>query len=52
MPLDVCESVDSSKQEIEDSVERTFRWLERSLTVDISKEQFLFGIVQGGMHRD
>lgn len=52
MPLDVCVASNSRREDVEQAVERTFRWANRSLDVHTSKEQSLFGIVQGGLFDD
>jgi queuine tRNA-ribosyltransferase len=52
MPLDQCIALPASEAETREAMERTTRWLERSLTARIRPDQALFGIVQGGVSRD
>jgi queuine tRNA-ribosyltransferase len=52
MVLDECIPHDAERQYVQDSTERTIRWAERSLNVRTKKDQLVFGIVQGGMHKD
>ncbi|KAK3582203.1 hypothetical protein CHS0354_023739 [Potamilus streckersoni] len=58
MPLDECPAYSESKNYIEKSTERTIRWAERSrvrfenTSPLYEKEQFLFAITQGGVHKD
>jgi queuine tRNA-ribosyltransferase len=52
MPLDVCVSSDSDREDVEAAVARTGRWAERSLKAHASGGQSLFGIVQGGVFED
>lgn len=61
MAFDECPSSVASKQYIQNSVERTTRWLARckaemarlnSLPDTINKHQLLFGINQGGIYED
>ena len=49
MPLDVCLPSDSNEYDVENAINRTFRWLNRSLEAKKTKHQMLFGIVQGGL---
>ena len=51
-PLDVCEPSGSDREALELAVERTGRWAARSLEAHTSRDQALFGIVQGGLRRD
>ena len=39
----------SPRQEVEDAMERTHRWAERSLAAHTRPDQALFGIIQGGV---
>ncbi|MCR5797413.1 MAG: tRNA guanosine(34) transglycosylase Tgt [Eubacterium sp.] len=61
MAFDECAPHDSSRQYMEDSVNRTTRWLERckvhmdklnQMEGTLNKEQMLFGINQGGTFSD
>lgn len=61
MAFDECPSSVATRQYIQNSVDRTTRWLERcktemnrlnSLEDTINKEQMLFGINQGGVYDD
>ena len=52
MPLDVCLPSDSNEQDVEQAMDRTFRWLNRSLDAKKTTHQLLFGIVQGGLFKD
>ena len=61
MAFDECPSSVATKEYMQDSVDRTFRWLVRckaemerlnSLETTINKEQMLFGINQGGIYED
>ena len=61
MAFDECVSNPSPKEYVQDSVERTTRWLERckieldklnSREETINKNQMLFGINQGGIYED
>ena len=52
MAFDECVEYPSPRHYVEHSVERTARWAERCRAVELAPHQFLFGIVQGGTHRD
>ena len=52
MILDECIPHDADRDYVRSSTERTVRWAERCLRAQASKDQLLFGIVQGGMHED
>ncbi len=53
MAFDECAPYPASRQYVEDSLERTTRWLKRCKDAhkDIER-QSLFGIMQGGMYKD
>lgn len=51
MQLDVCPPGDAPRDVIERAVNQTTRWAVRSLAAK-RPDQALFGIVQGGVHRD
>lgn len=53
MSFDECPPITSSREYMENSVERTLRWAARGLEAHARKEdQGLFGIVQGGSFED
>jgi queuine tRNA-ribosyltransferase len=52
MAFDECVDHRAGRKYVEDSVERTFRWLKRCMAVKLADHQHLFGIVQGGMELD
>jgi len=52
MPLDECIEYPSSKEYAERALERTLKWLERSVKAKKREDQALFGIVQGGFWED
>jgi len=52
MMLDDVASYGSSKEEYERSVENTHRWGTESKKFHTKKDQFLYGIVQGGFYPD
>src|SRR5687767_14679925 len=52
MILDECIPHDADRDYVRSSTERTVRWAERSLRARATKDQLLFGIIQGGMHED
>ncbi|BDR58844.1 tRNA guanosine(34) transglycosylase Tgt [Xylocopilactobacillus apicola] len=55
MSLDILEPFDSSHDQMKAAIERTSRWAERGLQQHLKTgrpDQGLFGIVQGGGHRD
>ncbi len=52
MAFDECLAHDASRRDVEDSVERTARWARRCRRCPLAGHQFLFGIVQGGVHED
>ena len=52
MPLDICEPADSDRAAVEEAMERTTRWAARCRDAHSRTDQMLFGIVQGGLHRD
>ncbi len=49
MPLDQCIELPASEDRVEEALERTLRWLDRSLKEPRKETQHLFGIVQGGI---
>ncbi|MBM3944038.1 MAG: tRNA guanosine(34) transglycosylase Tgt [SAR202 cluster bacterium] len=52
MPLDVCVALPAEWKPVEEAVERTNRWAERSRKAHVGGRQLLFGIVQGGLYPD
>lgn len=56
MQLDVCPPAGASRDEVEAAVRRTTHWAHRTLSArdagETPSEQAVFGIVQGGLHRD
>ena len=52
MPLDECVEYPIDKEYAKSALERTIRWLERSLKVKTNKAQALFPIVQGAFFED
>ena len=52
MSFDECVAYPSTREYMEKSVERTLNWARRGKYVFNSKEQALFGIVQGGEYED
>ena len=52
MAFDECCAHDAPRKYVSNSVERTARWAERCRRFRLAPHQFLFGIVQGGLHED
>ena len=52
MPLDMCVSADSTREEVEDALARTTHWEARCRRVHTREDQLMFGIVQGGLYED
>ena len=52
LAFDECTSPLDTKEYTRRAMERTHRWAERSLAARSRTDQALFGIVQGGAHRD
>lgn len=52
MPLDDCRPAGTSRNEAEAALERTRAWALRSQAAHCRSDQWLFGIVQGGMFDD
>lgn len=52
MAFDECVSLPAERKYVADSVERTFRWAQRSFDARTSETQALFGIIQGGAEKD
>ncbi|MDA3960301.1 MAG: tRNA guanosine(34) transglycosylase Tgt [Planctomycetota bacterium] len=49
MAFDECVDHRAGRSYVSDSVERTFRWLQRCAQCELQEHQHLFGIVQGGL---
>ena len=52
MAFDECPPYPATKEEVQDATSRTARWAERSKRTHTREDQWLFGIVQGGVHDD
>ena len=52
MSFDECPPASASHEYLKNSVERTIRWAKRSKASHKNERQSLFGIVQGGPHKD
>ena len=52
MAFDECPPYSADRDYVLESLERTTRWLERSIKAHKRRDQALFGIVQGGMYQD
>jgi queuine tRNA-ribosyltransferase len=52
MAFDECCEHDAPRDYVTRSVDRTARWARRCRDYSLGKHQFLFGIVQGGVHRE
>ena len=52
MAFDECAPYPAEKEYVAKAVDRTTRWLERCIEAHKRDDQALFGIMQGGMHRD
>jgi queuine tRNA-ribosyltransferase len=52
MAFDECPPASAPREEIEAATERTTRWARRSRDAHRRADQWLFGIVQGGVHLD
>lgn len=53
MAFDECPPYPADREYVKNSMDRTYRWLQRCATAHRRKEeQALFGIIQGGMYRD
>ena len=50
--LDECVPHGADRQRVERAVNRTVQWAKRCLSAKRSGEQALFGVIQGGTHRD
>lgn len=52
MAFDECVDYRASREYVENSMNRTLRWLERSMDARTRSDQGLFGIIQGGFEKD
>lgn len=52
MSFDECPPASASHEYLKNSIERTIRWAKRGKAVHNNPNQALFGIVQGGAHKD
>ena len=52
MAFDECPPYPASREAVQHSTERTYRWLERCIQAHQRSDQALFGIVQGGVYLD
>jgi len=52
MVLDECIPAAAAREYVHESTERTVRWARRSLRVRGQPDQFMFGIIQGGLFED
>ena len=52
MAFDECPPYPAERAEVASATERTARWAERSARAHTRQDQWLFGIVQGGVHDD
>ena len=52
MVFDECPPYPATREEVIDATDRTTRWAERSKRAHTREDQWLFGIVQGGVHDD
>ncbi len=52
MAFDECPPFPAAREDVLDATERTARWAARSKSAHSRADQWLFGIVQGGIHDD
>jgi queuine tRNA-ribosyltransferase len=52
MAFDECPPHPAPREAVQEATERTTRWAERSRAAHRRRDQWLFGIVQGGVHLD
>jgi queuine tRNA-ribosyltransferase len=50
--LDECIPHDANREYVQSSTERTIRWAERCFRARTRANQLMFGIIQGGAHKD
>lgn len=52
MAFDECPALPASKERLRESMELTLRWAKRCREYELKSHQNLFGIIQGGLHKD
>lgn len=52
MAFDECPALPATKDSLRESMELTLRWAKRCQSVKLKDHQHLFGIIQGGLHKD
>ena len=52
MAFDECPPLPAAKESLRQSMERTLRWAARCRRYPLASHQQLFGIIQGGLHKD
>ncbi|MDA9793294.1 tRNA guanosine(34) transglycosylase Tgt [Bacteriovoracaceae bacterium] len=52
MVFDECPALPASKQRLRESMQLTLRWAQRCRDYKLQDHQALFGIIQGGLHKD
>ncbi len=52
MAFDECPALPATKDSLRESMELTLRWAQRCKDYQLKDHQNLFGIIQGGLHRD
>jgi queuine tRNA-ribosyltransferase len=52
MAFDECPALPATKETLRTSMELTLRWAKRCRDYKLANHQFLFGIIQGGLHDD
>jgi queuine tRNA-ribosyltransferase len=52
MCFDECPALPATKESLNDSMQLTLRWAKRCRDFPLKSHQHLFGIIQGGLHRD
>lgn len=52
MVFDECPALPASKERLRESMELTLRWAKRCKDYQLKDYQKLFGIIQGGLHKD
>ncbi len=52
MAFDECPALPATKETLRTSMELTLRWAKRCKDYELKPHQNLFGIIQGGLHRD
>ncbi len=52
MVFDECPALPATKERLRESMELTLRWAKRCKDYELKSHQYLFGIIQGGLHFD